>query len=115
MVRSSFYWIRHRNSFTEKAWKDAEQGLATLRVPPHRVIIMEFWGRIVDILAETKTSEKRQFYSLASCCVVCDAIWECNMMHTLEYQYLCIILIQVFTHRWWVYKFLTLEPLEVTQ
>ena len=53
--------IRHRNALTEKAWEDAEQGLATLRVPPHHVITMEFLGRIADILAETKTSEERQF------------------------------------------------------
>ena len=53
--------IRHHNALTEKAWEDAEQGLATLRVPPHHVITMEFWGRTADILAETKTSEERQF------------------------------------------------------
>ena len=53
--------IRHRNALTEKAWENAEQGLATLRVPPHQEITMEFLGRIADILAETKTSEERQF------------------------------------------------------
>ena len=53
--------IRHRNALTEKAWENAEQGLATLRVPAHHAITMEFWGRIVDILAETTTSEERQF------------------------------------------------------
>ena len=33
------------------------------------------------------------------------------MMHTSEYQYLT----SIFTHRGWVYKFLTLKPLEVSQ
>ena len=53
--------IRHRNALTEKARENAEQGLATLRVPPHHVITMEFLRRIADILAETKTTEERQF------------------------------------------------------
>ena len=36
--------IRHRNALTEKAWENAEQGLATLRVPAHHAITMEFLG-----------------------------------------------------------------------
>ena len=38
------------------------------------------------------------------------------MMHTSEYQYLMYYInTSIFTHLLWVYKFLTLKPLEVTQ